>query len=303
MAIGGAVFSGTSKLFTGPLGIVQVGFKGYDLGKTTADTTLVPDRDIKDIMYQQEGSKAADHVITGMDYILNVTFGEIKTGLLALLMPGISSSEPADDGGVIARSLYDSMLATEAGAMKVAAINDQGIAETDLEHILNFYKVIALVSGDLINWGADTQRNLPVEFRIKYYKFPTPPGAILGAFGYWGDPTVEDVDAITWPDVAAPQIVSAVVSSADLLTVTFDENMEYQNGDVAGHYVAWVDGVAVLSTSTADPTGTKVLAITFTGAFTITDVITISISAIAVEDAAANKFPGVAKHLCTIVAW
>ena len=68
--IGGTLFTGNSKLWEGPLGVIQMGFKGYDLGKTGADTTLTPDQDIKDIMYQQDGTKAADHVRTGQEMLL-----------------------------------------------------------------------------------------------------------------------------------------------------------------------------------------------------------------------------------------
>jgi len=79
----------------------------------------------------------------------------------------------------------------------------------------------------LINWGVDTQRNLPVAFRIKFYEFPSPPGSIPGAFGYWGDPSVESVDALTWPDVDGPRIVSATAISATELEVIFNESLVF----------------------------------------------------------------------------
>ena len=54
----GALFEGNSKLFDLPLGVVKIGFDGYDLGKTTADAEFTPDQDIKDILFQQEDRKS-----------------------------------------------------------------------------------------------------------------------------------------------------------------------------------------------------------------------------------------------------
>lgn len=250
--IGGAVFAGNSKLFEGPLGVVQVGFKGYDLGKTTADTNLTPDQDVKDITYQQDGTKAADHVRTGIDYMLSVTFGEIKTGLLVLLMGGVSSenADVNDDAGTIGRDIYRSMRDNEAGPLKVAAVDENGEPLDDLEHILNFYEAIPIVSGELINWGADTQRNFPVEFRIKFHKFGTGESTTkYGAFGYWGDPTGEDVPAITWPDVAGPILVTAEADTATNLTATFNENIAFQSAFQADQWMAKVNGDFVAPTA------------------------------------------------------
>ena len=309
MAIGGAVFAGTSKLFLGPLGIVQIGFKGYDLGKTTADSVLAVEEDIKDINYQQDGSKPADHVRTGVVWVLSATFGEIKTGLLALLMSGISSSEPVDDGGIIDKSVFKSMLDNEAGVMKVAAVDEFGVALADLEHILNFYHVIPIIPGELINWGVDTQRNLPVEFRIKYHNWTTVELAALsrtegGAFGYWGDPSVENVTALVWPDKEGPEIVTAICGDTNTLTVTFDENIDFfeDGAFAAAHWSAKING------SYSEPTAGVItgagIALTFTGEFTAdgTDIVFISIADEEIEDEATapeNVFPGVDSFPCT----
>lgn len=277
MGVGGAVFQGNSKLFEGPLGVVQVGFKGYDLGKTTADTNLTPDQDVKDIVYQQDGTKAADHVRTGIDYMLSVTFGEIKTGLLALIMAGVSTENesPTDDSGTINRNIYQSMRDQEAGVLRVAAVDENGEAYADLEHILNFYEAIPIVSGELINWGADTQRNFPVEFRIKWHKFGTGESTTkTGAFGYWGDPTTEDVPAVTWPDVAGPQFASAVADSATNLEVTFNEDIAFQSAFQADQWMAKVNGDFVAPTAGVITDDT--IALTFPAStFTAGDIITI----------------------------
>jgi hypothetical protein len=288
MGIGGAVFAGNSKLFEGPLGVVRVGFKGYDLGKTTADANLTPDQDVKDIMYQQDGTKAADHVRTGIDYVLAVTFGEIKTGLLKLLMAGISSlnASPAEDSGTIDRSIYQSMRDNEGGALKVAAVDENGEAFDDLEHILNFYEAIPIVNAELVNWGADTQRNFPVEFRIKWHKFGTGESVTkVGAFGYWGDPTIEDVPALVWPDVDGPQIVTAIAVSATSLEVTFNENIAFQSAFAADDYMCDIDGA--YKPPTAGVIATVKLTLTFAAAtFTVGDVIRFFMTATTLKDTA-----------------
>ena len=308
--LGGDPYSGSSKLFIGPLGIVQIGFKGYDLGKTVAEATLDVDQDVKDIMYQQDGTKAADHVRTGIDYILKCTFGEIKTGLLKLLIPGITSEEPSgsDDGAVIGRSIFQSMLDNEAGVLKVAATDENGAPETDLEHILNFYHAIPIVTGTIINWGADTQRNLAVEFRLKYHTFTVSELSALsrsegGAFGYLGDPAAEDVTPVVWPDKSAPVIVTAIATAAVTLEVVFNEQFDFQSAHVNGHYSVSVNGVVIISTNSVIDDPTKKLTITLPAAtFTDSDdVILLTISALAIQDeeSSPNVYPGIVNFSVT----
>ena len=296
MSVGGAVFQGNSKLFEGPLGVVQIGFKGYDLGKTTADSNLTPDQDIKDILYQQDGTKAADHVRTGIDYMLAVTFGEIKTGLLALMMAGVSSqnTNPLDDSGTIDRSIYQSMRDVEAGVLRIAAVDENGEAFSYLEHLMNFYEAIPIVNGELVNWGADTQRNFPVEFRIKWHKFGTGESTTKsGAFGYWGDPTVEDVPAVVWPDVAGPAFVSAEATAAVTMVVTFSENIAFQTGFQAASWIAKVNDLFVAPT--AGVIGTTEITLTFPAAtFANGDVVEISMGGTELEDTAVPANPAAA---------
>ena len=296
-ATGGALYEGNSTLFTGPLGVTRIGYNGYDLGKTTADTNLQPDQDIKDIMYQQDGTKAADHVRTGQDYILSCTFGEISTGLLAQMQGGVSTknTSSASDSGTIGRSQYQSMLSTESGALRVIAVDENGIASEDLEDRFSFYTAIPIVQGDLVNWGADTQRNLPMQFRIKYVTFALPNSYdFTGGFGYWGDPTTANTQPQVWPDVAAPVLVSATADTSTNMDIVFDENIAFQTAYAAGEYTAKVNGLYVAST--AGTILTTTLSLTFGAAtFANGDVVEISISGIALEDTAAtaNTYGGV----------
>jgi len=299
MSLGGAVFTGNSKLFEGPLGVVQVGFAGYDLGKTTADTILTPDQDIKDINYQQDGSKAADHVRTGIDYLLAVTFGEISTGLLDLLMSGISTQtvSPASDSGKIDRVMYESMRAQEAKGLKVAACDVNGTPLATLQNIMNFYEAIPIVSGDLINWGADTQRNFAMQFRIKWHNFTVTELGLLvdqtprGAFGYWGSPTTEDVPPITAYFLVGPKITGIEAINATTIEVTYDKNVEEQTAWDAGYAIIEVDGKWKLSTADGGY-ALKVWTCTTVG-LTGTDVLRMGISRLLTQDTDANAFPGV----------
>ena len=200
--LGKSLDSFGSKLFNDPLKVVQLGFKGYDLGLTTEATTLKPDLDIKGIMYQQRGTKADDHVVTGADWLLTATFGEIKTSLLTVIAPYLvaSSGSVGNDSGHIKSDLYESMKDTVAGTLRVAAVQDQ-VPSEEIQDLLNFYIAIPIINADLINWGADVQRNLPVEFRIKNRVFtPAESATVKSAHGYWGDPTAEDLPAADWPD-------------------------------------------------------------------------------------------------------
>lgn len=305
MGLGGAIFEGNSKLFDGPLGVVKIGFKGYDLGKTTADCNLTPDQDVKDIIYQQDGTKAADHVRTGIDLVLTGTFGEIKTGLLVLLMAGLSTENdnPLDDTGTINRSIYQSMRDNEAGVLKVASVNENGVPSENLQDILNFYEAIAIVNGDLINWGADTQRNFPVEFKIKWHPFATGESSTkVGAFGYWGDPTTEDVPAIVWPDVEAPILESAAVVLATTMDITFNEDVAFKGAGayIPGTIMATVDGIMILASSAAIVN--KVVTATFPAAtFSTGDVVELFITEEALEDTETtpNVYQGVADYPVT----
>jgi len=302
MSLGGAVFTGNSKLFEGPLGVCQVGFAGYDLGKTTADTILTPDQDVKDINYQQDGSKAADHVRTGIDYILAVTFGEISTGLLDLLMSGISTQtvNPASDSGKIDRVMYESMRDVEAAGLKIAACDVNGTPLTTLQNIMNFYEAIPIVSGDLINWGADTQRNFAMQFRIKWHEWSATELITLslssgGAFGYWGDPATENVIDIGDYFSTAPKIVSAIVQDAVDIAVLFDKAIAAQTAWEAGLETVSIDNIYILSDSDGGVVASTLTITCPALTFSAGDVVKMCISSLRIKDTEtpANNFPGV----------
>jgi hypothetical protein len=290
MAFGKALTSFGSGLTAGPLGVVQIGFEGYDLGKTVDAATLKPDLDVKDIMYQQNGSKAKDHVITGADWILAGSFGEINTELLKIIAPYLvaSSGSAGSDSGYFKADLYESLLDTVAGVVKVASVTQQ-VPSTDVEDTMYFYLGIPIINGDLINWGADVQRNLPFEFRLKPKTMtPAESTTVPIAYGYWGDPTVEDLPAAVWPDLDAPYVVSSVVASATSVTLTLSENATEISGVTSTEQI-----VVKVNNQFVAPTvvgyATNVITLTLpASSITSGDTVETSIGAGTFEDAESN---------------
>lgn len=149
-----------NNFWEGVVGVVQANFKGLDLGKTTADTEIKPDQDILDIKYQQDGTKPADRVRTGLVYIVTMTFGEIDTTLLEALLSGVSK---AGNSLKLGRSLYKSMKTSEAGLLKLARIDDTGLVTTDNDYILRMFKACPEVKSAIV-YGAAKQKDVQVEF-------------------------------------------------------------------------------------------------------------------------------------------
>lgn len=300
---------GASKLLAGPLGVVGIAFKGYTLGKTTSATELTPDQDVQDINYQQDGTKPADKVRTGLMYSLSCQFGEIKTSLIALLMAGFKSknTDPDSDSALLGRSLYQSMRDNESGPLKVFAQTGEGVDSTDEMDILHFYEAIANIDGAMINWGADTQRNLSVKFDIYFHTFEEGEAVEVdgitepGAFGYYGDPAEYGVPAIDWPDVGAPEIVSVIAIDADSIEVTFDRNIEFVTAFAASDFIVNINSL-LFKAPTAGAITLKVLALTFAAAsFAEGDVLHISLTKDTIQntDVVPVVFPGVINKYVT----
>lgn len=242
--IGGALYQGNSGLVAGPLGVVKVGFNGFDMGKTTSDAMLDVVQNIKDIAYQQDGTMPADKVRTGIIYQLKVTFGEISTGLLAQIMNGFEAitNDPLSDGAVLTRAMYQSQRDNEAAPLRIAKVDQNGV-ESDLDNdVMNFYVSIANVDGTLINAGADTQRGVAVTFDIYWLQFAGGPWGFEGAFGYYGDPAIPNIPPVVWPDRVGPYILSA---SVDGLGTTVELTMNEKCADagaLASKVAVIVDG-------------------------------------------------------------
>lgn len=308
MANGAPVFTGNSKLLAGPLGVVKVFFSGYDLGKTVADAVLTPAKNEKEILYQQDGTMKADSVRTGQMYQLSATFGEISTGLLAVLMAGFlnPNSDANNDAGVLDRRMYESMRENEAGPLRIASVNSNGEASELDENILSFYEAVPMVDADLINWGANSQRELAVTFDIYWHTFDTGESSTYtGAFGYYGDPTAMDLPAIPWPDRFGPQLSSAEATAATTVVLDFDEVLNLVAGadlttaitvKVNENFV--VPSSAVIGTS---PNDDKITLTLPASSIAAGDAVEVYVGAGCVEDSEATPNPNAAIDAYTVI--
>lgn len=200
MAEIGIKLNNNSPLFEFPLGQCLVYFDGYLLGKTTADTIFKTDRDIKDILYSQDGTKPADWVATGELYSIDLTLGETKDELISVLDK--SWVVDRDGNALLDRDLYESYRENRAKGLKLVKVDGNGQPLTDDIYQFNFWEAIPVVNGDIMQFGADTQKNFQVTFNMAYHVFSVGESATYyGGYGYIGDPTVLDVPAIVWPPI------------------------------------------------------------------------------------------------------
>jgi hypothetical protein len=166
-----------NNIWEGVLGVVTIKFNNVDLGKTTADTEMVIEQDVKDILFQQSGTKYADKVRTGQAIMINCTFGEISTSLIEQLHKGFTASGIGDSLS-LSRSLYQSWLTSEAKTLELSRVDSEGTASTDPVYKVTFFKAAPEITGS-IQWGADTQRNLAVTFHCFF-------DTAENAYGYSG---------------------------------------------------------------------------------------------------------------------
>jgi hypothetical protein len=154
-----------NNFWEGPLGVVNITYDNVDLGKTTADTELTPTFDIKDIIYQQDGTQYYDKIPTGASWILACTFGEIDTELMKKVLDEVTVSAGGNSLKV-GKSIYFSWR-ENAKQLEVVRVESDGQSSTDA-----LFKMIAplaypeVASGFI--YGADTQRNIQVNFHIFY---------------------------------------------------------------------------------------------------------------------------------------
>lgn len=161
----------------GVLGVVGVYFDGVYLGRTTADTEVVAEEDNKDILFSQTGTKPDDKIPTGISYMVNATFGEITGDLVEKLQRGFEAS--AFNSGKFGRDIYVSRR-ENAKVLKLIRVDSEGTASTDIAMQIVFYKASPEITGTLLGYGPDLQRNVPVSFYLFY-------DTTEKAFGYYGN--------------------------------------------------------------------------------------------------------------------
>jgi hypothetical protein len=149
----------------GPLGVVNIVYDNVDLGKTTADTELNPTFDVKDIIYQQDGTQYFDKIPTGASWILACTYGEIDTELMEKILDEVTVSAGGNSVS-IGKSLYFSWR-DNAKQLEVIRVESDGVSSTDPLFKMIAPKAYPEVASGFI-YGADTQRNIQVNFHIFY---------------------------------------------------------------------------------------------------------------------------------------
>lgn len=225
----GIPLAGNSPLFEFPLGQCLLYFDGFLLGKTTSDTILKVDRDIKEIMYSQDGTKPQDWVNTGELYSIEVTFGETTEELISVL----DQSWVIDNSGnaLLGRDLYQSYRQTRAKELKMIKVDGNGAPIAGETYVFNFWEAIPVVNGEVMQFGADTQKNFQCAFNFGYHVFAEGESSThTGGYGYIGDPTELDVPAIEWPPIPQTSTATGVGATAASIAIVFDRNIEFPTG-------------------------------------------------------------------------
>lgn len=154
-----------NNIMEGVLGVVDVDFDNIYMGRTTADTELVPEEDTKDINFQQAGTAPDDKIPTGMKWMVNATFGEITNARLDKLQRYVVLSG-SGKSAKLKREIYVSRR-ENAKVLVLTRVDSEGDKSVDPYHRMTFWKASPEVTAG-IPWGADTQRGVQVTFYIFY---------------------------------------------------------------------------------------------------------------------------------------
>lgn len=168
-----------NNILEGSLGVVQAEFNDIDMGKTTEDTELERIEDIKDIMYQQDGTQPYDMIPTGQAYRVIMTIGEITTTRLEQIVRGFTKSSIGGNSANLGRDIYRSGRDNFAKKLVLKRVDSDGVKSTNTFFHMTFYSAMPIITGNL-QWGADTQRNLSMEF----YCFFDSTNSSYGYIGY-----------------------------------------------------------------------------------------------------------------------
>lgn len=285
-------------LFEYPLGQCLVYFNGFLLGKTTSDTILKVDRDIKEILYSQDGTKPQDWVCTGEIYSMDLTLGQTTDELISILDK--SWVIDRDGNGLLDRDLYESYKDNRAGQLKMIKVDGNGQPISGDTYVFNFYEAIPIINGEIMQFGADTQKNFQLTINFGYKVFePGESSTRFGGYGYIGDATVLDVPALEWPPI--PQTSTVTGAAGTDLDIVFDRDIEFPTGSyVANGIEIIVNGtVNQVAANTTISTDTLSVDISATGEnITINpgDEVTVNILEDCIQGASDNKaFPFVTR--------
>lgn len=243
MPVPGINLNSNSPLFEYPLGQCLVYYKGYLLGKTTSDTIVKVDRDIKEILFSQDGTKASDWVCTGELYSMDLTLGETTDELIAIL----DKSWVSDNNGnmLLSRDLYESYKQNRSGGLKLIKVDGNGQPIDGDTYVFNFYEAIPVVNGEIMQFGADTQKNFQITFNFGFKIFtPGESSTHYGGYGYIGDPIELDCPELLWPPIPQSAEASGATGVSEELDIVFDKDVEFQGGSYTANSISvFVNGV------------------------------------------------------------
>lgn len=154
-----------NNIWEGSLKVCRVEYNGVDLGKTIGDVEIIKNEDVKDILYQQDGTQYYDKVPTGVSWQIQVPLGEISISLLTSMHDSMTASG-AGSSMKIGKNIYHSWL-EQALELKLKAIDEDGDASTDVLQSITCPKAYPEISTNII-YGADTQRGFTVIFHVFY---------------------------------------------------------------------------------------------------------------------------------------
>jgi hypothetical protein len=173
-----------ANIMEGPVGVVKIKLGGVDLGKTTAATEILKDKDWLDIIYQQTGTKPDDKIETGTAYQVNATFGEITPALVQVLMNGVTKTA----GGTLkfGKNVYTSLKSTFAGRLEIIKVNSEGVESTDpYDKIVMYIAIPETTAG--IPFDAGAQKTLAVTFHCMAKQYTNSKTSTLeSSFGFMG---------------------------------------------------------------------------------------------------------------------
>lgn len=300
--LGPNIPNSASKLFNKTLGVVQLGFDGWNLGFTSAEANIEIDEDIQDIFFQQLGTKASDHFRTGADVMVNATFAELNTNLIALLWPLMSKDieSTGDDAAAIVPKYYESMVENESGVLRIVDVENT-TPSNNIQDTMTFYNAIPLPQSPIV-WEAATQKNFVIQFKCKLRLFqPGESTTYTAGWGYIGDPSLIDMPAANWPDRFKPFIESETITGTDTIELLFNKSIALVLGvTLQERFVVSVNNTfivpitAIIGTAPDD----NKITLTFAAAsFAALDVVLLSFTADSIEDsenrkniAVSNKF-------------
>jgi hypothetical protein len=160
-------------IITKELAVVDLIFNKVDLGETNGGTTWTIEIDEKEIMKDQEGTKPADLLRTGLSHMITTSLAEGTVERLALIDRNMKASGAGKSLNFSAELFTSSR--ENAKTLVLRDINDNSIGGK-----IKFYLACPKLTGE-IAYGPDQQKIYGVEFycfRNKTYD----------SFGYYGDP-------------------------------------------------------------------------------------------------------------------